>query len=159
MKRSLIMRTPRSAFVPVLLLALLILFPTVALAQGPVRIFGTSPTGTAVPIMVTAGGALTADDLITTGKTFELLAVADTAVGLATGTLNPTGGAVTVCRGVALTAQMNYMYTGTAPTATTVGIPIEIGDRITIRGTTNLSQFKIIRTTATSGELRVTCER
>jgi hypothetical protein len=94
----------------------------------------------------------------TTGVSYQKLTVAGTAVGLATATIMPGGKPVKLCRGVVLTAAVNYRYDGPVPTATE-GMPLAVGAWVTVEGYGNLTQFRAIRTTSDSGELRFTCER
>lgn len=84
---------------------------------------------------------------------FESLTVADTAVGVA---FVDAGDAERFFATLE-TAQIRYRYDGTAPTAA-VGHLAEIGDVIVIEGTSNIANFKAIRTGSTSGVLRITYE-
>ena len=93
------------------------------------------------------------------GVTYEAITVADVAVGFNAATLlTPEGSHVSACRGTLITAPVNIMYHGVNPTSTT-GDPIQTLSRVEIIGYTNLVQFRAIRSTGVSGELRMTCER
>jgi hypothetical protein len=103
-----------------------------------------------LPLMVSSQGI---------GVTYEAITVADTAVGISAATLlTPEGDHVSACRGTLITAPVNIMYHGASPASTT-GEPVQVGSRIEIIGYTNCVQFRAIRSTGTSGELRMTCER
>lgn len=89
---------------------------------------------------------------------FESVTVTDTAQSL---TASVTTGGV-VLRGQrafisAETAQMRFRYDGTAPTST-VGHILESGQTVEIVGYDDILNFRIIRTGATSGTIRVTLE-
>lgn len=50
------------------------------------------------------------------------------------------------------TAEIRFTCDGTAPT-TTVGIPLEPGQTLTLKGVADILGFRAIRTTGTSGKL------
>lgn len=85
---------------------------------------------------------------------FESLTVADTAVGVA---FVDAGDAERMFITVE-TAQARYRYDGSDPTAA-IGHLAEIGDVIVIEGTSNIAEFRAIRTGSTSAVLRITYER
>lgn len=95
---------------------------------------------------------------MTTGTAvdYETLAVDNTAGGVSlTATKvakagNMGGFAILVLE----TAEIRFTTDGTAPT-TTVGIPLEPYQSITIQGKDDLTRFRAIRTTSTSGSLKV----
>lgn len=91
---------------------------------------------------------------------YEAITVADTAIGFTASKIliNQTGG--THKRAVAAlvsaeTQPMRFTVDGTTPT-TTVGHLLAAGDYFVVRGEQNVSRFKAIRTTGSSGALQVT---
>lgn len=97
----------------------------------------------------------------------EQITVDSTAGGvrLTAATINPTvadqpsaysRASLAVC--INQTAQIRYQLSGTAPT-TTLGMPIEIGQTITIYGYDDINAFRAIRTTGTSGVIDCTYSR
>jgi len=91
--------------------------------------------------------------------TFESITFADSSVGFTATTIRPAGDVdMTVCRGKLETAQIRIRYDGTAPSST-VGMLIDVGDILTIRGLPALSAFRGIRTGGTSGVVQFHCWR
>lgn len=87
---------------------------------------------------------------------YESITVDNTAAGKTlTNTVNSMRGQRAVI--TAETAQMRYRYDGTAPAATE-GHLLEVGQTIEVIGYADISNFKIIRTGATSGVIKVTLE-
>lgn len=93
------------------------------------------------------------------GFGFETVTVAAVAIGLTAATYAPASGEnaeeafITLALGT-----LRYRYDGTDPSAT-VGHVLTDGGSIVLKGQNQMSQFKAIRTTATSGVLSVTYER
>jgi hypothetical protein len=88
---------------------------------------------------------------------FERLAVGSTVVTLTATKLDPiNGGQVIGAFMTAETAQLRYRFDGGTVNAATNGHLLNSGDSFTIWGSDNLSQFKTIRSTGTSGVLQVT---
>ena len=86
---------------------------------------------------------------------FAQLTVANTAVGLAAGTLTHAGGEQMtkfVCR--LETAQIRYRTDGTDPTAT-VGTILDVNDTLFITSPDDAARIRFIRTGGTSGVLNV----
>lgn len=95
----------------------------------------------------------------TTRVTFETVTFAGSSIGFTATTIRPSGEPpMTVCSGKLETAQIRFRYDGTAPT-TTVGSLADPGDIITIRGLSHLTDFRGIRTGATSGVVAFHCTR
>lgn len=91
--------------------------------------------------------------------TFEAVTFSDTATGFTAATIRPDGGPIMQsCAGKLESGQIRYRYDGTAPSAT-VGTLVDMGDIVTIHGLAYLSQFKGIRTGATSGVVQFHCTR
>lgn len=92
-----------------------------------------------------------------TYKTKETITVANTAIGLASATTDPSGWPqMKHCTGRVETAEIRIWWDGTAPTST-VGIPIEPLELITLDDYSDISQLKMIRTTATSATVTFVC--
>lgn len=90
---------------------------------------------------------------------FENLAIAATAVGLASATKEPGGaatGAVTSCTGQVESAGIRVRLDGTAPTAA-IGLQLFVGDVIHLRNVHDIGAFKAIRTTGSSGRVQFVC--
>lgn len=89
---------------------------------------------------------------------YESLTVADTAVGFTKATvLDPAGYPQSnFCTARVVTAQINMRFDGTAPTSS-VGTPLEVGDIVEFNNHEDADRALFIRTTATSGGLRVHC--
>lgn len=80
----------------------------------------------------------------------ETITVADAAIGLTAATyLDATRAEITL-----ETAQIRFWDDGTAPT-TTVGRIVNIGDEIILNTAAQVTGFKAIRTSASSGKLMV----
>jgi len=89
--------------------------------------------------------------------TYESITVAGTAIGLTDAIIRPPGEPQqTACEGRLETAQVRYRFDGTNPTASE-GVLLEVGDILSLRGTTNLVRFRAIRTGGTSGVLKIHC--
>lgn len=91
--------------------------------------------------------------------TFESLTVGATAVGLQVATYTPRAGSRKDVRCIMRleTAQIRFLYNGTNPTAAE-GTLLEVGDVFTLTGFEYLEDFRAIRTGATSGVLKVSCD-
>jgi hypothetical protein len=81
--------------------------------------------------------------------------VASAAVGLTVSKFNAYAGYEVKALLTLETAEIRWWIDGTDPTATE-GHPLEAGQNLTLEGYKNLSQFRAIRTGATSGVLKVT---
>ncbi|MCK5225164.1 MAG: hypothetical protein KAQ89_00445 [Planctomycetes bacterium] len=82
---------------------------------------------------------------------YESVTVADSAVGLTSGTYgNATKAEITL-----ETAQIRVRKDGTNPTSSE-GHLVEVGDTVTLSSAADIATFKAIRTGATSGVLKVT---
>lgn len=91
--------------------------------------------------------------------TFENITFAGSSLGFTGTTIRPSGEPeMTVCTGKLETAQIRIRWDGTAPTAS-VGEPVDVGDVLTIRGLAYLTDFRGIRTGATSGVVQFHCQR
>lgn len=92
---------------------------------------------------VIGGGSEAFDD--------EVITVADSAVGLTSGTyLTATKAEMTL-----ETAQIRVRKDGSDPTAS-VGHLVEVGDLIVLSSASDIANFKAIRTGSTSGKLTIT---
>ena len=92
-----------------------------------------------------------------THKRFETITVADTAIGITSTVSAPAGiPQMKVCRLRVEGAEIRIRWDGTNPTAS-VGIPIEVLEIFTVETYTDISQLKMIRTTATSATVSVMC--
>lgn len=60
------------------------------------------------------------------------------------------------CEGTLTGAEVNYRYDGVAPTSS-VGNPIQVGERMLCNNQSDCDKIKFIRTTATSATLRLHC--
>lgn len=90
-------------------------------------------------------------------KTFETITVADTAIGLTATTHTPLGRPqMTTCSITNETAEIRIRWDGVGPTAA-VGKPIQALDIFVIVTHEDISQLRMIRTTATSATATVTC--
>lgn len=104
---------------------------------------------------------LTAPSLGALGKIAATVTIDSTAGGVALPAtlISPTGAPQQQhCYGRLQTAEVRYATDGSAPT-TTVGIPIEPLELVTIEGFEAISQFRAIRTTSTSATLTIECWR
>ena len=91
--------------------------------------------------------------------TFESVTFGASSTGFTATTIRPSGDPVmTVCTGKLETAQIRIRWDGTAPTAT-VGMLIDVGDLVTVRGLAYLTEFRGIRTGGTSGVIQFHCQR
>ena len=91
------------------------------------------------------------------GQKYESLTIGASAKAITAATLLSTENAqLRECTGRLETAQVRYRFDGTDPTSSE-GHLLEIGDEITIRGYTNLKQFRAIRTGDVSAVLKLTC--
>ena len=87
---------------------------------------------------------------------FESVTVAGTAIGpTATILVTTNGKPIVEMLGRLETGQVRFTLDGTTPTSS-VGTLLEVGDMITVKGGANIAQFKAIRTTGTSGALKLT---
>lgn len=87
----------------------------------------------------------------------ETITFANTAIGFTEATITRTDGTqASECVGRLETAQIRVTWNGTTPT-TTVGMLVEIGDTLMIKGHENLMKFRGIRTGATSGVIQFQC--
>jgi hypothetical protein len=87
----------------------------------------------------------------------EVITFSTTAIGFTSTTLDlPDGRKVTECTGRLEDAQIREYHNGSTPTSTD-GMLIEVGDVITLNGTTNIRQFRGIRTGSTDGVIRFQC--
>lgn len=102
----------------------------------------------ALPVVLWAQAEMTKGEVIT---------FSTTAVGFTSTTLRlPDGRMVTECTGRLEDAQIREYHNGSTPTASD-GMLIEVGDVVTLNGTTNIRQFKGIRTGGTDGVIRFQC--
>ncbi len=105
-----------------------------------------------VSLIITA--VVTAQVTMTAGETITFAA---SATGFTASTLTLADGRqVTECSGRLETAQIRFYLNGSTPTASD-GVPLEVGDVLTISGNANLRNFKGIRTGGTSGVIRFQC--
>ena len=93
------------------------------------------------------------EGIVFSGNDYESVTVADTAIGCTAA----KAARAELAFITAETAQMRFRYDGTAPTATE-GHVLEPGETLTLKGTLNVQNFLAIRTSATSGVLRITYE-
>ena len=82
---------------------------------------------------------------------YESVTVADTAIGLTSGTYSDAIRAEMTLE----TAQIRFRLDGTGPTSSE-GHLVEVGDVITLNSAAQIVNFKAIRTGSTSGVLKVT---
>ena len=94
------------------------------------------------------GGTIDGEGL--TPFAHETLTVADSAIGLTSGTYSDATRAEMTLE----TAQIRFWDDGTDPTAS-VGILVEIGDTIVLNSAAQIANFKAIRTGTTSGVLSI----
>ncbi len=80
-------------------------------------------------------------------------------VGLSAATLTVSGSQVKACSGTLEAGAIRYRYDGLGAVTTSEGNPLAVGQFIKIEGFTDLSRFRGIRTTGTSGVIRFTCSR
>ena len=114
-----------------------------------------------VAILLVAGVCVLLEPLEaqTNRVAFETVTFADTAIAFTVTTIHPSGGPImTACTGKLETASIRIRYDGTAPSST-VGMLIDVGDIVTIRGTPYLDDFQGIRTGGTSGVIAFSCTR
>ena len=97
-----------------------------------------------IPIFTTEGSGQEAAN-------YESVTVADSAIGLTSGTY----GDATKAEMTLETAQIRVRKDGTDPTSSE-GHPVEIGDKINLYSAADIAAFKAIRTGSTSGVLKVT---
>ena len=107
-----------------------------------------------VPVLVLAASVVYSQGS-SSAVSYESLTIADTAKVITSSTLSLVM-AYGSCVGRLETAQVRFRTDGTAPT-TEEGLLLNVGDIITIRGLTNLVDFKAIRTGSTSGVLKLQC--
>lgn len=88
----------------------------------------------------------------------EAMTVAGTATTFAQATLDAIQVPNPTCTGVLETAPIRMTLDGTTPTAS-VGVPVAIGQQITVFGYANIANFKAIRTTSTSGSIYWSCSK
>jgi len=90
---------------------------------------------------------------------YEAVTVADTAIGITTTVVSPAGQPqMNACLVKVITAQVNVTWDGTTPTSL-IGVPLDPGDWISFDNHADASRARFIRTTASSGGLRVHCWR
>ena len=92
-----------------------------------------------------------------TWKRFETITVADTAIGITSTVHTPLGiPQMKACQLRVEGAEIRIRWDGTNPTAS-VGIPVEVLEIVTLTSHADISQLKMIRTTATSATVSVMC--
>jgi len=104
--------------------------------------------------------ALTVNQQVTVGFGFETLTIADT-VNVLTPALykdSSTSGGALAAFITLETGSIRYRYDNVAPTSS-VGHLLTAGGSLVLLGQNQMSQFKAIRATGTSGTLSVTYER
>lgn len=107
-----------------------------------------------VALAVLLAAVVSAQEILTKSETITF---ADASIGFTASTLTlGDGRQVTKCVGRLETAQIRVLLTGGTP-STTVGMPVEIGDIVTIEGHANIAQFRGIRTGGTSGVIQFQC--
>ena len=115
--------------------------------------------GIGLVLVVVALIVPTIGDAQTNLVTFETVTFADSSIGFTATTIRPTGQPfMTVCSGKLETAQIRVRYDGTAPSST-VGLLVDVGDVVTIRGLAYLTRFRGIRTGGTFGVVNFHCTR
>ncbi len=91
--------------------------------------------------------------------TYESLTVGAVAVGLTSTTYRPTGQPqMGSCSAKLESGPIRYRVDGVDPTSTE-GTPVNVGDVLPIVGNSDMASIRFIRTTSTSGTLKVTCWR
>lgn len=91
--------------------------------------------------------------------TYESVTVGATAVGLSVTTVNPPGRPpMRTCSGRLETAEVRFRFDFTDPTSTE-GVLLSVGDTIDMQDAGVALAMRWIRTTATSGVLKVHCWR
>lgn len=106
-------------------------------------------------LVVALAPAIKAADYVT----YESLSVGATAVGITSTVITPDGrGQQDACAARLEDGQVRYRYDGTDPTATE-GVLLEPGSVLQFPTTEDAKRVKFIRTTSTSGVLKVTCWR
>jgi len=90
---------------------------------------------------------------------YESITVADTAIGFTSSKISPSSSTRKPARAIITveTAQIRYRVDGTDPTSSE-GHILEINDVLILIGTESIRNFKAIRTTSTSGVIKVTYE-
>ena len=94
--------------------------------------------------------------------TFEMITVADTAIGITSTIYKPVTGKVAGAQPfyalVSVTgAGIRYTMDGTTPVATTTGHYLADGDSVMVSGFPAIMGLRMIRETSTSGLVAVTC--
>ena len=84
----------------------------------------------------------------------ESITVSNTAIGFTTATIEPGNGTIPAKAVFAVeTAQIRFTVDGTTPTSS-VGLLVQVGDIITIKGQSDIQSFRAIRVTSTDATIQ-----